>query len=321
MSSGYRYISERHESNQRDEKMLEKIPKLTNIFPTVTLSKSKQDEVKISTDTCSSDTLSQSMDVQSVVTEPAAEGTIDHLETTLPASSPVSVYDTDLSKWPEVKSQDMREYWTQCGNKDCQHPDVNFEASKIVDGDRQARYFSKCLLTNLHPLTERRIPRTLLCYSPSTGQVFCFHCKLFSRECIPFTRGYNDWKNASRRFKEHERSDVHVSSITKLIDFGREKNAECSYWRAVLKRVVEVIKFLAERGLPLRSQDEIVGSKSIGNYIRVLELILKFEPFLAAHMQKHKIQHATGKGRGSTTYLSPTVCNEFISTGHGVYHR
>ena len=142
MSSVYRYKSgaekrnERHESNQRDEKMLAKIPKLTSIFPTVTLEKSKPYEVKISTDICSSDPLSQSMDVQSVVTETAAEGTVDHLQTTLPAASPVSVYDTDLSKWPEVISQDMREYWTQCRSQDCQHPDVNFEASKIVEHER-----------------------------------------------------------------------------------------------------------------------------------------------------------------------------------------
>ena len=36
----------------------------------------------------------------------------------------------------------------------------------IVDGKRQARYFSKCLLTYIHPLTEKRIMRTWLCYFP-----------------------------------------------------------------------------------------------------------------------------------------------------------
>ena len=313
--------------------MLAKIPKLTSIFPTAMVSKSKLDEVEISTDRCDGVpdamgchyyTPSQAMDVQPAVTEAEAEGMVDTLETTVPAASNVPVYDTDLAKWPEEITKDMREYWAQCGSKDCQHPDVNFEASKIADGNRQVRYFSKCLFTYIHPLTERSISRTWLCYSPSTGYVFCFHCKLFSHECISFTRGYNDWKNASRRIQEHERSDLYVSSITKLNDFGREKarvdeklmqqyNAECSYWRAVLERVVEVIKFLAERGLPFRGQDEIVGSKSNGNYLGVLELISKFDPFLAAHMEKQKLQHANGKGRGSTTYLSSTVCGEFIT--------
>ena len=52
--------------------------------------------------------------------------------------------------------------------------------------------------------------------------------------------------------------------ITKLNDFGREKarvdeklmqqyNTECSYWRSVLERVVEMIKLFAERELPFRS--------------------------------------------------------------------
>ena len=175
------------------KKWLAKIPKLTNIFPTVTLYKSKLDEVEIPTDTCSSHPSSQAMDVQPVVTRTDAEFTVDTLETTVPTASPMSVYDTDLAKWPEEITQYKREYWAQCGSEDCQHSDVNFEASKIVDENRQARYFSKCLFTYIHPLTERRIPRTWLCYSPSTGHLFCFHCKLFSCECISFTRGgYND---------------------------------------------------------------------------------------------------------------------------------
>ena len=45
--SGAEKRNKRQEINDRDEKMLAKIPKLTNIFPTVTLSKSKPDEVEI----------------------------------------------------------------------------------------------------------------------------------------------------------------------------------------------------------------------------------------------------------------------------------
>lgn len=38
-----------------------------------------------------------------------------------------------------------------------------------------------------------------------------------------------------------------------------------------------------------------------------LELIAKFDPFLKTHFEKH-----ANKGKGHASYLSKTVCNEFI---------
>jgi len=45
------------------------------------------------------------------------------------------------------------------------------------------------------------------------------------------------------------------------------------YWRTLLGRIIEVIKFLSERGLAFRSSDEIIGSPDNGNYLGLLELI------------------------------------------------
>ena len=39
------------------------------------------------------------------------------------------------------------------------------------------------------------------------------------------------------------------------------------YWRDVLKRIVVVIKYLGERGLPFRGDDETFGSAHNGNHI------------------------------------------------------
>ena len=47
--------------------------------------------------------------------------------------------------------------------------------------------------------------------------------------------------------------------------------AEKRYWHDILKRVVAVIKFLSERGLPFRGDNEIINSPHNG--ISVLELI------------------------------------------------
>ena len=82
--------------------------------------------------------------------------------------------------------------------------------------------------------------------------------------------------------------------------------------RRVVLECVVVIKFLAERGLPFRDQNKIIVSKSNGNYLGVMELISKLYPFLAAHMVKHKLQHANGKDVAQP-HTSSTVCNEFIA--------
>lgn len=83
---------------------------------------------------------------------------------------------------------------------------------------------------------------------------------------------------------------------------------EKCYWRAVLRRVVAVIKALASRGLAFRGADERLGEPNNGNYLMMLEVIAQFDPFLAAHISRYG-----NKGSGSTSYLSSTICNELVS--------
>ncbi len=47
--------------------------------------------------------------------------------------------------------------------------------------------------------------------------------------------------------------------------------AERIYAKAVLERVVSTIKFLAERSLPFRGNDQVIGSSSNGNFVGILE--------------------------------------------------
>lgn len=75
-----------------------------------------------------------------------------------------------------------------------------------------------------------------------------------------------------------------------------------------MKRVVVVICFLAKRGLAFRGTNELVGSPHNGNYLGILELVAKFDDFLATHLAKYANQ-----GRGRASYLSSTICDELIS--------
>jgi len=87
----------------------------------------------------------------------------------------------------------------------------------------------------------------------------------------------------------------------------KQLDTEIEYWRNVLKRVVETIKSLASRGLPFRGHDSCFGSIHNGNYLMSLELIAKFDPFLADHIVRFG-----NKGSGSTSYLSHVICDDFI---------
>lgn len=69
-----------------------------------------------------------------------------------------------------------------------------------------------------------------------------------------------------------------------------------------------MIKLLATRGLAFRGSKETIGSPTNGNFLGVLEAIAQFDPFLAQHLTKYG-----NLGRGKVSYLSPTICDEFIA--------
>lgn len=170
--------------------------------------------------------------------------------------------------------------------------------------------------------------RNWLVYSESKRSVYCGPCLAFGplENKTQFeNEGFNDWKNAEHRVAQHENSARHKSSILSLkvrseID-GRLDNLlhvqideEITYWRNVLKRVVAVVKRLCSRGLAFRGKNEKFGDPHNGNYCMILELLAEFDPFLASHIERFGNQ-----GSGSTSYLSKTVCDEFIHLmGHKV---
>ena len=86
-----------------------------------------------------------------------------------------------------------------------------------------------------------------------------------------------------------------------------EAQFERDYWKNVLRRVVTVVKFLAQREFAFRGQEEILGSCSNGNFLGLIELLSQFDPFLASH-----ISRCGNAGRGSVSYMSSSTCNEFI---------
>ena len=60
------------------------------------------------------------------------------------------------------------------------------------------------------------INRDWIIYSPSTGEIYCFACKMFSSHHA-FVRGFCDWKHGGDRVREHERGAEHRKCMLDLM--------------------------------------------------------------------------------------------------------
>jgi len=229
-----------------------------------------------------------------------------------PQTLDTDVTDPDPAKWT-VMNDVLREIIV---SHPIQQNLGNFSRSERI-GKTQKRFLPPSLFQRRMTNGEI-VRREWLAYSPSTGEVFCVPCKLFSRQESGFRNGYSDWKNCQHTVVEHESSVDHRTSIgiwnsratiARRIDSQvlKQREAQTRYWREVLKRVVETIKFLAERGLPFRGDNESFGSSTNGNYMGILELVAKFDPFLDQHIAKFG-----NAGTGTPSYLSKTICEEMI---------
>ena len=129
--------------------------------------------------------------------------------------------------------------------------------------------------------------------------------------------GYGDWKHAPRNLSRHESSNKHLNYLSTYVSQRAKKVSICKdmeeqisdrkYWCKVLARVLSVIKFLSLRALAFRGSSELVGSSQNGNFLRILELLAKYDTFLTEHIQKR-----VNKSKGHVSYFSMTVCEEFI---------
>ena len=159
-------------------------------------------------------------------------------------------------------------------------------------------------------------------YSPSTRCLFCFVCKRFStisasgNSSSLATTGFDSWDHIGR-LNDHERHRESLSkyairlakheTIDRCIVHVDSYARENSYWKEVLRNLVSVVTFLVTRRLALRGSNEVFGSGHNGNYLGCLELLSEYDPFLAQHIEKYG-----NRGRGNPSYLSSTICEEFV---------
>lgn len=212
------------------------------------------------------------------------------------------------------------DYWLKNGINELQNanPEILKEKSfEQVDDN----YKRKCQMSMFSRKLKNgeSIKRSWICFSPSTGKIFCVYCKLFSNLSSNFiTDGFCDWKNASRRLEEHEQSSEHIRATREFtrqsknidliqINLEKQRLAEKEYWRNILMRIISVVKVLIERNLAFRGDNEIIGSPNNGNFLILIELIAEYDDFLKNHLKNH-----AQCGTGHVNYLSSTIYEEII---------
>ena len=219
-------------------------------------------------------------------------------------------------------------YWVLKGATHVQHCDEKLMSQCSAQQHRNDSTAQRKCTTGLFYRQNHNgevVFRDWLCFSPAKGCVFCFHCRLMRSQLdapphvSSLVHGkYCDWKHTQERLRSHELSKEDINATIAftarlnaagIIDtaLARQVEQEHQYWTSVLKRVISVMKFIAERGLAFRGSNELIGSPGNGNYLGLLELIAQYDSFLAQHISKH-----ANHGRGHTNYLSSTIMEEII---------
>ena len=231
-------------------------------------------------------------------------------------------FSSDISEWSEQMNKCI-DYWIRVGSLEIQNNSASILDSKsYIQYDRDTIRKCKTAMFDRKMKNQDLVKRTWLCFSPITGKVYCFYCRLFSSLQSQFTcEGYCDWKNASQRLQEHENSKRHLEAVytytlrnsNKGVDSDLKNQIECekNYWKMVLERVISVIIYLTERTLPFRGDNEVLGVPNNGNFLGAIELLAKYDDFLKAHLHKY-----AQSGKGKVNYLSSSIYEELIDIMH-----
>ena len=140
-----------------------------------------------------------------------------------------SLYDVELEAEddPNVENEngEQEDMTETCFSECCgsQHdkpyqPTINFSSTRRIQG-KQARSFNAVWFKE-HKWLTFCIPR---------NRVFCFYCRFaFSKGLLTFsknashsflTKGFNNWKKAKEKFREHKQCHAHSEACIKVTAF------------------------------------------------------------------------------------------------------
>ncbi len=141
---------------------------------------------------------------------------------------------------------------------------------------------------------------------------------IFSRntESSFLSKGFQNWKDATRLFRAHELSKCHKEAVEKIVrlrattphvgemlfeGMAKEKKEN----REMLLHILRAVQFLARQGLALRGKTEVSSSSSEpdSNLCQMLSFVGGFDERMTKWLQ-----------RKNNKYTSPDISNEILQT-------
>lgn len=129
-------------------------------------------------------------------------------------------FKNDIGLWETSISSDVVEFWIKRGSDDLQNAEKSLlekYSTPQIRPDRPADK-RKCPINIFSRVMKNGelVLRKWLCFSPATGKVYCFVCKLM--QSPPYTskladQGFCDWKKVQEKVSSHENSPDHLSSL------------------------------------------------------------------------------------------------------------
>ena len=182
--------------------------------------------------------------------------------------------------------------------------------------------------------------RDWLVWSQLKQALYCFPCRLFwndvccnistsSKSALASPDGWSaagKWGKLYNRIPEHEKSNGHRGCYLAWRELERRLSSdrgvdnlleasietESVKWYNIMKRIIDVILFLGERGLAFRGSSQRIGDTSNGNFLGLIELLSHWDPLLKEHVLQVKESQVKGK-RLQVHYLSADSQEELIT--------
>ncbi|XP_029158998.1 zinc finger MYM-type protein 1-like [Nylanderia fulva] len=219
----------------------------------------------------------------------------------------------DPGTWPNIIPNKCIETLVEIGPV---HIDNNY---KFPVDEKTGRKFNILYFNKIMENGEK-VKRNWLVYSIKLNRVFCFPCKLFSRENIKIINdGYSDWRHCSEYFNKHETGIQHIQCVKKWCELKLRLDKKCTIdkveknlfdiekerWRAIIKRMIAIVQFLAGQCLAFRGTNSQVYERNNGNFLKAVEMIAKFDSVMLDHLNNVK------KSKELKTHMPHYLGNHF----------
>lgn len=230
-----------------------------------------------------------------------------------------SLFSHDPSTWPEFLTGPQRDQLVLAG------PNYGFfQSDKDYPRNSQSRHFFNEYQFR-RPVNGERVHRRWLIYSQTGGSIFCFCCRLYAinlKSQLAKKSGFNDWKHVQERLISHETSPEHFKCMAQWTEAHLRLNKNSAIdqelidqvrrtterWQEILKRIVEIILYLAQHNIAFRGSSCKLFTPNNGNFLGLVQLLGKFDSVMMEHLRPFM----DSDRKHSVHMLSPSIQNEFI---------